>query len=74
MAKVQIDKQRCKGCYLCVAVCPKKSLQIQENLNKKGFRPVDFKKGSECIGCSFCALICPDCCIEIIKDEAKGNA
>jgi 2-oxoglutarate ferredoxin oxidoreductase subunit delta len=68
MAKIQIDKERCKGCYLCINACPKASLVIEETLNKKGFKPVGFKKGSSCIGCCFCALMCPDCCIEVIKE------
>jgi 2-oxoglutarate ferredoxin oxidoreductase subunit delta len=68
MAKVIIDAQRCKGCQLCIAVCPKRSLQMSEALNKKGVKPVIFKEGAECIGCRFCATMCPDCCIEIEKD------
>ncbi|MFA6385052.1 MAG: ferredoxin family protein [Candidatus Omnitrophota bacterium] len=68
MAKVEIDRERCKGCYLCVGICPKKSLVIEDTLNKKGYKPVGFKKGAECAGCCFCATMCPDCCIEISKE------
>ncbi|HRZ14021.1 MAG TPA: 4Fe-4S dicluster domain-containing protein [Candidatus Omnitrophota bacterium] len=68
MINVHIDGQRCKGCYLCIAVCPRKSLGVAAVLNKKGVKPVEFKKGAECIGCRFCATMCPDCCIEIEKE------
>jgi 2-oxoglutarate ferredoxin oxidoreductase subunit delta len=68
MFKIIIDAQRCKGCELCVAACPKKSLQVAETLNKKGVKPVSFKAGGECIGCRFCVTMCPECCIEIEKD------
>jgi 2-oxoglutarate ferredoxin oxidoreductase subunit delta len=67
MAKVSIDKNKCKGCYLCVPVCPKASLVIEPELNKKGFQPVAFKQGGECIGCCMCARMCPDCCIVVEK-------
>ena len=68
MAKIKIDKERCKGCYLCIGACPKAGLEIDEALNKKGFRPAGFKKGASCTGCCFCAIMCPDCCIEGIKE------
>jgi 2-oxoglutarate ferredoxin oxidoreductase subunit delta len=68
MARVEIDRERCKGCYLCVGVCPKASLMIESSLNKKGFKPAGFKKGAVCAGCCLCATMCPECCIEIIKE------
>lgn len=68
MAKITINKEKCKGCLLCVGVCPKGSLAPLKELNKKGFLPVGFKSEAACAGCKFCALICPDCCIEITKE------
>ena len=36
MAKLTIDAERCKGCGLCVATCPKKLLQIaKDKMNEK---------------------------------------
>lgn len=68
MAKVILNKEKCKGCYLCLDVCPKHSLVISKELNSKGFQPVVFKDGGECAGCCMCARMCPDCCIIIEKD------
>lgn len=70
MPKIKINKDRCKGCYLCVSYCPKGLITIDSELNKLGVKPVKFqnKKGVQCIGCAFCALICPDCGIEVIKE------
>jgi 2-oxoglutarate ferredoxin oxidoreductase subunit delta len=68
MAKIVIDKEKCKGCLLCVSVCPKGALISLKELNKKGVLPVGVEDGIPCSGCRFCALICPDCCIEIIKE------
>jgi len=67
MAKITIDKEKCKGCFLCVGVCPKASIKAEKTLNKKGVNPVAFEDKGDCLGCSFCAIICPDCCIEVYK-------
>ncbi|MFH0828541.1 MAG: 4Fe-4S dicluster domain-containing protein [Candidatus Omnitrophota bacterium] len=67
MAKIIIDLEKCKGCFLCVEACPKKLIKLDEKLNKKGVNPVKFSGEDECVGCCFCAMICPDCCIEVYK-------
>jgi 2-oxoglutarate ferredoxin oxidoreductase subunit delta len=67
MAKVTIDTEKCKGCFLCVGVCPKALIKADEKLNKKGVNPVKFTGKDECIACCFCAMVCPDCCIEVYK-------
>lgn len=68
MIKVIIDRERCKGCLLCVNVCPKKSILPDTVINKKGSTPVVMKKDYECVGCKCCALVCPDCAIIIVKE------
>jgi 2-oxoglutarate ferredoxin oxidoreductase subunit delta len=67
MAKVTINREKCKGCLLCVGVCAKGLIEVDAKLNKRGIKPVKLKEGAECLGCTFCALICPGCCIEIEK-------
>ncbi|MCX5701329.1 MAG: 4Fe-4S binding protein [Candidatus Omnitrophica bacterium] len=67
MPKITVDKNKCKGCLLCISVCPKGLIVVDKELNSLGANPVKFKTGGECIGCAFCALICPDCCIEVYK-------
>ncbi len=67
MAKIEIDKDKCKGCMLCVSVCPKKLIVRAKKLNAKGVCCVEFSAKGECTGCSMCALMCPEVCIEISK-------
>jgi 2-oxoglutarate ferredoxin oxidoreductase subunit delta len=67
MATVKINKERCKGCGLCVMYCPKGCLAISDEINKLGIKPAAVKENSNCTSCTFCALICPDCAIEIYK-------
>jgi len=66
MAKVIIDKNICKGCDICVSVCPKKILQLsQTEINSKGYAPAECTDESACIACMFCGQMCPDVAIEI---------
>lgn len=66
MPKVKIDKDRCKGCYLCVVNCPNGLIKISGELNVKGVTPAYFS-GGKCTGCTMCAVICPDCGIKVFK-------
>ena len=37
-AKMTIDTEKCKGCGLCVSVCPLKIMEIDKSItNKKGY-------------------------------------
>lgn len=66
MAKLTFETELCKGCALCVDVCPRKILYLnREQMNQKGHIPVAIKDERMCIGCGFCATICPDCVITI---------
>ncbi len=63
MAKgtVVIDTNRCKGCELCVTVCPQHVLHIAPLLNARGYYPVELDDPEgRCTGCGLCAVMCPD--------------
>ncbi|HOO55769.1 MAG TPA: ferredoxin family protein [bacterium] len=70
MPKIIIDSEECKGCYLCIEVCPKKSIEIGNKLNSKGYYPAVPVKDGTCSGCESCMLVCPDMAIEVY-DEKK---
>ena len=67
MAKLEISRESCKSCKLCVSVCPKKVLEIGGEINKKGYRYVVDAHPEACIACCMCAQVCPDCVIEVFK-------
>jgi 2-oxoglutarate ferredoxin oxidoreductase subunit delta len=64
--KLTVDKERCKGCELCVKVCPCGCLELAKQVNKKGMRYAVWKVPEKCTGCGLCAVMCPDCAIEIV--------
>ncbi len=67
MAKVTFSTDKCKGCGLCISVCPKHILAFSDQINAKGYHPAECVKLEDCIGCAFCARMCPDCVIQVEK-------
>ncbi len=66
--KIIIDTERCKGCGLCVIVCPKNSIVISRHSNKNGYFPAQVNN-INCTGCAMCAIICPEAIIEVHRDN-----
>jgi 2-oxoglutarate ferredoxin oxidoreductase subunit delta len=70
--KIVIDKSRCKGCGLCIQVCPKKILSFDAKIvNELGHHPVSAE--GNCAACGLCALICPDIVFSIYRDVKEAG-
>jgi 2-oxoglutarate ferredoxin oxidoreductase subunit delta len=67
--KITIEIDRCKGCALCVDVCPKGLIQIdKECVNARGYYPAQLvDPEGECTGCAICAVACPDVAITVYR-------
>ena len=66
-----IDQERCKGCGLCVIVCPKNVLELSEEVNAMGYFPAVQARPEKCIFYTTCCLICPDVAITITKQAEE---
>jgi len=71
MTKVNlsIDIAACKGCALCVEICPKAILIMDKNtVNAKGYNPAICIDSNDCKACAVCAIICPDSAIKVERE------
>jgi len=67
--KVTFEENSCKGCELCVIVCPQKIIAIDEKtINGRGYHPAVVIDPEKCTGCANCALMCPDSVIKVERD------
>ena len=70
---VRIDRNRCKGCELCISVCPRQVLELSEEINARGYHFTRVANPYSCIGCSNCSDMCPDTAIEL-REEMTPHA
>lgn len=70
---VDIDRERCKGCDLCVVACPCNVLKLQtKDVNDRGYHYAADINPQACIGCAACATVCPDGCITVYRVVEKS--
>lgn len=68
MPQITIDAEYCKGCNLCVHVCPKGALQKGTEVRSvKGYlMPV--ADPEKCILCRMCEVVCPDFSVTVTEE------
>ncbi|HUW56165.1 MAG TPA: 4Fe-4S dicluster domain-containing protein [Planctomycetota bacterium] len=64
-AKVTISARYCKGCRLCIDVCPKKALRLTGKLTSGGIEIVEWDETKGCTACLRCTVMCPDAAITV---------
>jgi len=69
--EVKLIEKFCKGCGLCVSVCPNGAIFIKSEINENGINAASLKKDYLCKACMKCVLVCPEACIEIRKIGAR---
>jgi len=68
MPRIVINQSRCKGCGLCVDVCPRNLISVAKRMDEKGVYPASSSRPELCTGCRLCVTVCPDCAITIFKE------
>ena len=64
MGRIELNRDKCKACYLCIDACPNKVLEKDTEVNVLGYYPMKVNKEKTCVGCAMCARVCPDMAIE----------
>lgn len=69
MTTITIDKACCKGCDICISICPKKVFTRSKNRNKYGTNMPEAANEKECVQCGMCERMCPDGAIDVTGEE-----
>jgi 2-oxoglutarate ferredoxin oxidoreductase subunit delta len=65
---IEVNEMHCKGCELCVPVCPQAVLALDmHRLTPKGYHPTHLIKEG-CTGCAICAVVCPDAALTVFRE------
>jgi 2-oxoglutarate ferredoxin oxidoreductase subunit delta len=70
--KVVIDREKCKGCTLCVHACPFEVLGVEPTSNSWGYYPARAAAPERCTACGNCYTMCPDTAITVYEISEGG--
>ena len=65
--EVAIKTMTCKGCGICVEVCPEGCFEIKESFNQSGYYYPEPVAQEKCTGCGACVKLCPDYAVTVYK-------
>ncbi len=73
VSKINVNEIFCKGCGICIEMCPKDVLSPSKKLSKRGvYYPIVVDLES-CSGCRLCEIYCCDFAIAVERgDENDG--
>jgi len=63
---VTVNTKYCKGCDICVQVCPKDILFVNDR------QKAQVQNVEACTGCISCEIYCPDFAIKVEEVQARG--
>lgn len=67
LKEYRVNRDWCKGCSICIELCPKDVLELDDREKSVALRP------ENCICCMMCELRCPDLAIELIVVQEEKN-
>ena len=63
---VTINVKWCKGCMICVEMCPVKILELNSSFK------AEVKDMGRCIGCMNCSNYCPELAVTVEESVKNG--
>ena len=64
--QIQVLKEQCKGCALCIEFCPQQVINESTEFNSKGYHLAYAESNNDCLSCGLCELICPEFAIRVV--------
>jgi 2-oxoglutarate ferredoxin oxidoreductase subunit delta len=69
MKRLILNENYCKGCLICIEVCPVGAIQSSGQINSKGYILPLEKDMNLCTECLLCEVVCPDFAITIHAEK-----
>ena len=66
--EIVIDEQFCKGCNLCLEVCPRKVFGKSSKRSRAGYSMPEAAELNQCSVCFLCEMTCPDLALTVIEE------
>lgn len=66
-----VNETWCKGCRICVDLCPSHVLEMVEANDRWEGTVVKVKLMDSCNGCGICEIECPDFAITVFSPDKK---
>jgi len=66
--EIKIDTFLCKGCGICIDMCPRKVFKWSQELSEKGVHYPVPVHADKCMKCKMCELLCPDLALTVGGD------
>jgi len=67
--EIIIDDQFCKGCNLCLEVCPRKVFTKSSKRSRAGYSMPQAAELEKCSVCFLCEMTCPDLALTVIEEK-----
>ena len=67
--EIIIDDQFCKGCNLCLEVCPRKVFTKSSKRSRAGYSMPQAAEPEKCSVCFLCEMTCPDLALTVIEEK-----
>jgi 2-oxoglutarate ferredoxin oxidoreductase subunit delta len=67
--EIIIDDQFCKGCNLCIEICPRKVFTGSSKRSRAGYSMPQAEVPGKCSVCFLCEMTCPDLAITVVEEN-----
>ena len=65
MIDIVLDSDSCKGCDICIAICPRQLFVKSKKRNHQGTSIPEVVHKDQCTECKMCERMCPDGAISV---------
>ncbi len=66
--QIVINPKLCKGCGICISICPQKVLDKSKKVDNRGYVLPIVIDLDACRVCRLCEIECPDFAISVVAD------